>query len=78
LRAACRAQDRLQELAPGSLEYQELLWADGQVDRILTYLFECPRCGRLTWNRGEAYPDRVYTLEKERAEPNATADGGGR
>jgi hypothetical protein len=73
-RAAYRAQDRLQELAPGSPEYQELLWADGEMNRILTFIFECPQCGRLIWNRGEKYPDRVYRLELERPDPGA---GGG-
>jgi hypothetical protein len=57
-------------------EYQSLLWADGEMNRIFTYIFECPRCGRLIWNRGEAYSDRVYTLDKERAEPGAAADSG--
>ena len=72
-RAAYRAQDRLQELVPGSPEYQSLLWADTRMNRILTYIFECPRCGRLIWNRGEAYPDRVYTLEKDRAAPGTSS-----
>jgi hypothetical protein len=81
-RAAYRAQDRLQELVLGAPEYQSrpeyqsLLWADGEMNRILTFIFECPRCGRLIWNRGEAYADRVYNLEKERAEPGAVPDCG--
>ena len=68
-RAAYLAQEQLQALAPGTAEYENLLWADAQIDRILTYIFECPVCRRLIWNRGEAYPDRVYTLDKERTEP---------
>jgi hypothetical protein len=65
-RAAYLAQQRLQELAPDSPEYQSLVWADATVDRLFTFIFECPRCHRLIWNRGGAYPDRIYTLEQER------------
>jgi hypothetical protein len=75
LRAADEAQDRLQELTLGTPgykdlpEYQDLLWADAEMNRILTYIFECPLCGRLIWNRGDAFADRVYGFEKERLEP---------
>ena len=73
LLVAERARDQLEKLKPGSPEYDRLLWADEQADRILTHIFECPRCGRLIWNRGEAYPDRVYTLEKDRAAPGTSS-----
>lgn len=70
LLAAERARDRLEKLKPGSLAYNRLLWADEQADRILTHLFECPRCGRLIWNRGNEQPDRIFTFEGERTEPS--------
>jgi hypothetical protein len=75
-RQAYFAQARLQELTPGSPEYKSLLWADTQMDRILTFIFECPHCGRLIWNRGEPFPDRVYRLERERSELPAGPDRG--
>jgi hypothetical protein len=63
-----RARDQLETLKPGSPEYDRLLWADEQADRILTHVFECPRCGRLVWNRGEEHPDRIFAFERERAD----------
>jgi hypothetical protein len=48
-----------------------------QMNRILTDLFECPRCARLTWNRGAVFPDRVYSLERERAEQGTPRERGG-
>lgn len=72
-RAAFLAQAKLESLAPGSPEYESLLWADARIDQLLTFIFECPDCGRLIWNRGKAFADRVYHFEKERGESQAGA-----
>ncbi|MBL8800070.1 MAG: hypothetical protein JNM56_39675 [Planctomycetia bacterium] len=73
-RRAHRAQDRLQELVLGSPnyqdlpEYQNLLWADSEMSRILTFIFECPAA--TGWSGTEATPTPIGSTLWRRSVPN--------
>ena len=58
-------RERLVSATPGTEEEARLREADQEAYRVVTQIYECPRCRRLLWLRSAEEPVLVFRLEQE-------------